>query len=351
MSELLDALTANSESICRALADSTADFICLATSHGEPFYLNPAGRQMIGLGEDESASARQACTTITAEDSWKELRDVGVPAVNRSGHWEGRSQLRNLQDRRAAGRRRRSCFASSRRKATNPPAWPSASRRRAEGPPPRGPGRIASPQTRHPRILAGPDHHDQPRGHYHRVQPGGGAGLRLSARQGAGDAAGRRPLSPLDQRRPAATASTVTWQAGEGSMLGKRTEVTAVRANGETFPAEMAMTISQEQGGAGADLLHPRHQPAEEGGGAAGPLRRRTGAIQPRPGAIRLRGFARPPGAAAEDPRLRRSPGDEVPRGPGRDRPRVHRAHAERRGADAGPDRRPADASPASPRG
>ena len=36
--------------------------------------------------------------------------------------------------------------------------------------------------------------------------------------------------------------------AGEGSMLGKRVEVTAVRANGETFDAEMAMTISQEQG-------------------------------------------------------------------------------------------------------
>ena len=31
-------------------------------------------------------------------------------------------------------------------------------------------------------------------------------------------------------------------------MLGRRTEVTAVRANGETFAAEMAMTISQEQG-------------------------------------------------------------------------------------------------------
>ena len=31
-------------------------------------------------------------------------------------------------------------------------------------------------------------------------------------------------------------------------MLGKRAEVTAVRANGETFPAEMAMTISHEQG-------------------------------------------------------------------------------------------------------
>jgi two-component system, LuxR family, sensor kinase FixL len=35
---------------------------------------------------------------------------------------------------------------------------------------------------------------------------------------------------------------------GEGSLLGRRTEVTAMRANGETFAAEMAMTLSREQG-------------------------------------------------------------------------------------------------------
>ena len=34
-------------------------------------------------------------------------------------------------------------------------------------------------------------------------------------------------------------------EAGEGSMLGKRVEVTASRANGEEFYAEMAMSISQ----------------------------------------------------------------------------------------------------------
>jgi len=37
-------------------------------------------------------------------------------------------------------------------------------------------------------------------------------------------------------------------EAGEGSLLGQRIEVTAVRASGETFPAEMAMTISLERG-------------------------------------------------------------------------------------------------------
>ena len=32
---------------------------------------------------------------------------------------------------------------------------------------------------------------------------------------------------------------------GQGSLLGRRTEITAVRANGEQFPAEMAMSISR----------------------------------------------------------------------------------------------------------
>ena len=37
-------------------------------------------------------------------------------------------------------------------------------------------------------------------------------------------------------------------EAGEGSMLGKRVEVTASRANGDVFHAEMAMTIGQSNG-------------------------------------------------------------------------------------------------------
>ncbi len=36
--------------------------------------------------------------------------------------------------------------------------------------------------------------------------------------------------------------------AQEGSLLGKRTEVICVRGNGETFPAEMAMTIGSMEG-------------------------------------------------------------------------------------------------------
>src|SRR5208283_5264118 len=37
-------------------------------------------------------------------------------------------------------------------------------------------------------------------------------------------------------------------ETGEGSMLGRRAEVSVGRANGEVFPAELAMVLSQEGG-------------------------------------------------------------------------------------------------------
>ncbi len=202
MSELLDVLIANNESICRALADSTADFICLATSHGEPFYLNPAGRRMVGLGDEESAPLGKPARLL--------LRGL-VEGVARRGGAGGQSQralgrpqpASQPQDRRAAGRADDHVSRQvAAKRQTHLPGHP-ASRRRPLGPAPRGAGRVASPQTRHPRIVAGPDPDDQPRGHHYRVQSGGRAGVRLSP---ATRCWGRgRPTcsSPLDQRRPA----------------------------------------------------------------------------------------------------------------------------------------------------
>ena len=51
---------------------------------------------MVGLDEGQeigSLSLRE----LYAEDSWIELRDVAVPAVNHNGRWEGRSRLRHAQ--------------------------------------------------------------------------------------------------------------------------------------------------------------------------------------------------------------------------------------------------------------
>ena len=89
--------------------------------------------------------------------------------------------------------------------------------------------------------------------------------------------------------------------AGEGSLLGKRSEVTAVRADGTVFPAEMAMTIGREKRTPRNYLLHPRHQPAQDGGGRARAKPARVGTLEPRVGTIRLRRLARLAGTAPQN--------------------------------------------------
>ena len=79
-----------------ALADSVDVFICMATLHGKPFYLNPAGCRLVGLDEDAPALSTSLHDLYT-EASWAELRDVAVPAVKERGQWRGQSRLRNAK--------------------------------------------------------------------------------------------------------------------------------------------------------------------------------------------------------------------------------------------------------------
>ena len=71
-----------------ALAEISDDFICLANAHGEPFYLNPAAKRILGLPEGKSA-ADTKLHDYYAADSWAQIRDVAVPAVNKTGVWRG----------------------------------------------------------------------------------------------------------------------------------------------------------------------------------------------------------------------------------------------------------------------
>ncbi len=170
------------------------------------------------------------------------------------------------------------------------------------GKPHRGPG----PQDLDPRIVPRSDHHHQPRGPDHRVQPGRRADLRLPAREGA-----RTRGLPTCSFRPSLSAGHASrieryLEAGEGSMLGKRVGGHRLAGQRRGVSRRDGDDHRPDQRRAGDHLLRPRHQRRQEGRRRAGPLRRRAGAIQPRPGAVRLRGLARPARATAEDPRLRR---------------------------------------------
>ena len=180
MTDLPNLLIAEKESVWRALTDSLGDFICLATSHGEPFYLNLAGRQMIGLGEADPLPST-SMHDYYGPESWKELRDVAVPAVNRVGHWEGRSRLCHLKTGalidvhtlmfrvKTPQGDKPTCLAIQHRDA-----GPNDRLRR--------PWRNRRPANTPSSSRAGPDHHHRPRRNYYRIQPGCRANIRLSAR-------------------------------------------------------------------------------------------------------------------------------------------------------------------------
>jgi two-component system, LuxR family, sensor kinase FixL len=248
MSNLLEMGDASTEAVCRALVDCGADFVCLATTHGEPFYLNPAGRRLIGV-EDEAGISTVNLRECYTEESWKELRDVAVPAVNKSGHWEGQSRVRNLKTGELTGvhtimyrvkvpqpqAERPVCLAIIHRDAV---PW----NRLREA--------LGEAQARKNSILESSldpiitINHEGVITEFNRA-----------AEQTFGHSRekvlGTRPSEVLfppsmsDEQRGRIERYL---SAGEGSMLGRRIEATVVRANGESFPAEMAMTISQEQG-------------------------------------------------------------------------------------------------------
>jgi PAS domain S-box-containing protein len=96
MSDHSDAFDANSDAMGRILAETASDFVCLASARGEPFYLNPAARGLLGLDDDEPAYSLHL-RDFYAENAWLELRDQAVPAVNKVGRWEGRSRLQNIR--------------------------------------------------------------------------------------------------------------------------------------------------------------------------------------------------------------------------------------------------------------
>jgi len=229
-----------------ALAEGSDDFICLATAHGEPFYLNPAARRAIGLADDAPLSAT-GLHDCYCDDSWKQLRDVAVPAVNKTGNWKGRSRLRNLQTGntidvqtimsrvRCPQCEKQSCLAIVHRR--------SDELLRAEA-------ALAEAEARKRAILESSldpiitINHEGVITEFNRAaeQVFGHSRRKVLGTQPS------EVLFPPDKSPGQQNRIDRYLDAGEGSMLGKRIEVTAVRADGETFPAEMTMTISHEQG-------------------------------------------------------------------------------------------------------
>jgi two-component system, LuxR family, sensor kinase FixL len=229
-----------------ALAEISGDFICLANAHGEPFYLNAAAKRMLGLPEGKAA-AETKLHDYYAADSWAQIRDVAVPAVNKTGTWRGRNRLRNGQ--------------------TNEPLEVQTTMIRVRSPEPSGPSTLAIIH----REIGDFDNLERSLSEAHArkhailessLDPiitidheGVITEFNRAAEQAFGyprdKILGTKPselLFPPSMDPGQKDRIERYLNAGEGSMLGKRAEIEAVRAKGETFPAEMAMTMSMEEG-------------------------------------------------------------------------------------------------------
>ncbi len=228
-----------------AVVEREDDAVCLADMHGRPFYLNHAARQAFGLS-DRQPLADVRLHDLYSEESWAELRDVAVPAVKHSGQWDGRSDLRHAETGqetefatemflvRPQHAERAACLAIVHRR-------PGETSRLERA--------LAESKARKHAILETS------------LDPI----ITIDARgvitefNHAAEVVFGYPREKVLGTRPSevlfpAVASAGEQnrierylEAGEGSLLGRRVEVSAVRASGETFPAEMAMTISQEE--------------------------------------------------------------------------------------------------------
>jgi len=229
-----------------ALAHSVDAFICMATLHGKPFYLNPAGCHLLGLDEEKPELSSTLHDYYT-DESWEELRDVAVPAVKETGIWEGQNRIRNIQTGklvwvlttmllvRGSRSDKPSCLAIIHRDASD--------QIRLERD-------LAESQARKHAILESALDPIITINHEGMITE-----FNRAAEQTFGHSRdkvlGTQPsevLFPASKSAGHQNRIDRYLDAGEGSLLGRRIEVTAERANGETFPAEMAMTISQEQG-------------------------------------------------------------------------------------------------------
>ena len=78
----------------QSLVEASGDFIAIASVDGSVMYLNPAGRDLVGLDPDIDVRKTTIADYLTEEGIRASL-EIEQPAVVAQGHWEGESTLRD----------------------------------------------------------------------------------------------------------------------------------------------------------------------------------------------------------------------------------------------------------------
>lgn len=81
----------------KALVEASPDFIAIAALDGSVRYVNPGGRELIGMEPDIDVTTTTIPDYLTPEGLDASVR-IEQPAVIAEGHWEGESTLRNRRD-------------------------------------------------------------------------------------------------------------------------------------------------------------------------------------------------------------------------------------------------------------
>ncbi|WP_051359943.1 PAS domain S-box protein [Adhaeribacter aquaticus] len=79
-----------------ALCENSTDFIGIATPEGKGVYVNPAGRNMVGLADLEEVRQTNMMDYFTEEDQ-AFVKEVILPAQWQTGNWNGEFRFRNLK--------------------------------------------------------------------------------------------------------------------------------------------------------------------------------------------------------------------------------------------------------------
>ena len=79
----------------RALVETSRDFIAIAGLDGAVHYVNPAGREMVGMSSDVDVTTTTIADYLTPDGMARSER-LEQPAVIEHGHWEGESTLKRV---------------------------------------------------------------------------------------------------------------------------------------------------------------------------------------------------------------------------------------------------------------
>lgn len=93
-----DLLRAKNAELVRfqALVEASSDFIAIASMDGVVTYVNPAGRDLVGLARDHDVTTTSIADYLT-EEGRRASVEIERPAVVAHGRWTGESTLRDLR--------------------------------------------------------------------------------------------------------------------------------------------------------------------------------------------------------------------------------------------------------------